>query len=176
MGITRVARIDGFAGSRPPLKRLPVLGGGTTHARKRGLPTRRWGSFPTTADVGVWATGPTGGALFEALGLGVYAIMADLRTVRPREERAVSASGVDPKELVVAFLSELLLLYDTEGFLAREIHAHPVGEPPTAIVASVSGERFDPARHSVRTQVKAITFHHLVFDAARGRARVIVDI
>jgi SHS2 domain-containing protein len=102
--------------------------------------------------------------------------MTDLRKVRPREERAVSASGEDPTALVVAFLTELLVLEQTDGFIGREIRAHPVGDPPTAIVASVSGERFDPDRHTSRTEVKAVTLHGLVFDPVRGRARVIVDI
>ena len=126
--------------------------------------------------MGIWATGPTASALLEALGLGLYALMTDRRRVRPREERAVSASGTDPAELVVAFLNQLLLLEETEGFLGREIRAHPVGNPPTALVASIAGEPFDPGRHSRRTEVKAATLHGLVFDPARGRARVIVDI
>ena len=126
--------------------------------------------------MGIWATGPTPAALFEALGLGLFALMTDLRKVRPTEERAVSASGGDTTELVVAFLTELLVLEQTDGFIGREIRAHPVGSPPTAIVASVSGERFDLSRHTSKTEVKAVTFHDLVFDPARGRARVIVDI
>ncbi|HYA70456.1 MAG TPA: archease [Thermoplasmata archaeon] len=137
---------------------------------------RRWGSFPTTADVGIWATGANPAALFEALGLGLFALMTDLRKVRRTEERAVSASGADPAELVVAFLTELIVLQQTDGFLARDIRARPIGNPPTALVASVSGEPFDPKRHSARIEVKAVTLHGLVFDAARGRARVIVDI
>jgi SHS2 domain-containing protein len=137
---------------------------------------RRWGRFPTTADVGIWATGPTNAALFEALGLGLFSLMTDLKKVRPESERAVSASGSDPTSLVVAYLSELLFLQQTEGFVAREIRAHPVGDPPTAIVASVAGEKFDPARHDARTEVKAVTLHDLTIDFATGRARVIVDI
>lgn len=88
----------------------------------------------------------------------------------------MSASGRDPTELVVAYLTELIVLEQTDGFIGRDIRARPVGDPPTAIVASVSGERFDPDRHTSRTEVKAVTFHDLVFDIARGRARVIVDI
>jgi SHS2 domain-containing protein len=126
--------------------------------------------------VGIWASGPSAAALFEALGLGLFALMTDLRKVRRAEERAVSASGEDPTALVVAFLNELLVLEQTDRFLARDIRAHPVGNPPTAIVASVSGERFDPVRHTSRTEVKAVTYHDLLFDPARGRARVIVDI
>ena len=137
---------------------------------------RRWGSFPTTADVGVWATGATAAELFEALALGLVALRTDLRKVRPTEERAVSASAEDTPSLVVAFLGEILLLEETEGFLVREVSARPVGDPATAIVARLAGERFDPRRHTARADVKAVTFHGLVFDAHRGRARVIVDI
>ncbi len=102
--------------------------------------------------------------------------MTDLRTVRAVEERAVSASGDDPSSLVVAYLSELLRLQSEGDFLVRAVEARPVGSPPTAVVASVRGETFDPSRHPVKTEVKAITFHRLEFDTARGRARVIVDI
>ena len=126
--------------------------------------------------MGIWATGATPAALFEALGLGLFALITDLSTVRPTSERAVSASGGDPAALVVAYLSELLLLEQTEGFLVREIRAQPVGDPPTALVASVKGEVFDAARHPSRTEVKAVTLHDLTIDFAAGRARVIVDI
>jgi SHS2 domain-containing protein len=102
--------------------------------------------------------------------------MTDRRTVRARGERAVSASAEDAPSLVVAFLSELLVLHETEGFLVRDARVRTVGSPPTALVASVSGEPFDPARHTARTEVKAVTYHDLVFDPERGRARVIVDI
>jgi SHS2 domain-containing protein len=102
--------------------------------------------------------------------------MTDLRRVRPTEERAVSAAGDDATSLVVAFLTELIQLHALDGFLVREIEVRPLGSPPTALVASVHGEPFDPARHAARTEVKAVTFHHLVFDVPSGRARVIVDI
>jgi SHS2 domain-containing protein len=102
--------------------------------------------------------------------------MTDLRRIRPREQRSVSASGRDPVELVVAYLNELLLLESADGFVGRTIRVLPLGDPPTSLVASLAGEPFDPARHTARTEVKAITLHDLRFDPKRGRARVIVDI
>jgi SHS2 domain-containing protein len=101
--------------------------------------------------------------------------MTDLRRVRAQEERRVRAEARDPTGLVVAFLSELLLQAD-DGFLARRIVARTRGTPPTSVSATVLGERFDPARHTARTEVKAVTLHELRFDPERGRARVIVDI
>jgi SHS2 domain-containing protein len=126
--------------------------------------------------VGIWARAPTVSGLFEALGLGLYALVTDLRTVRPREERTVSASGADPDSLAVAYLTELLLLQQADDFVGRDIRARPVGTPPTAILATVRGEAFDPTRHPRRKEVKAVTLHGLVLDLAAGRARVIVDI
>ncbi len=126
--------------------------------------------------MGIWATGAGAAELFEALGLGLYALMTDLRKVRPSQERAVSASGEDAPALVVAYLTELLQLKEADGFLARQVHVRPLGDPPTALVASLRGEPFDPARHVAHVDVKAVTFHELEFDPSRGRARVIVDI
>jgi SHS2 domain-containing protein len=138
--------------------------------------TRRWGSFPTTADVGIWARGNTTAELFEALGLGLFALMTDLRKVRTTQERAVQASGPDPPGLAVAFLTELITLNAVENFLVRDIRCRPVGTPPTALLAQARGEPFDPARHTRHFEVKAATFHELVVDLPRHRARVIVDI
>jgi SHS2 domain-containing protein len=158
-----------------PLNR-GLLPGVTTATRRTRTPARRWGTFPTTADIGIWATGPTADALFEALGLGLSSIITDLRRVRPTDERAVSASAEDATELVVAFLNELILLQSADGFLVRQLTVHALGSPPTSLVAAARGETFAPDRHAIRTEVKAATFHELVFDLAAHRARVIVDI
>ena len=142
----------------------------------RARPARRWGSFPTTADVGIWARADSTSGLFEALGLGLFALMTDLRGVRPTEERALQASGMDPPGLVVAYLTQLIGLNAEDGFLAREIRCRTIGTPPTALLAQVRGEPFDQVRHPRHFEVKAATFHHLVVDLDRYRARVIVDI
>lgn len=137
---------------------------------------RRWGSFATTADMGLWATGPTPEALFEALGVGLFALSTDLRTIRPLSVVPVAARGSDPEALVVAWLGELLQLDQGTGFLVRRLEARLSGTPPTSVVARAWGEPFDPDRHRRRIEVKAATYHRLVVDLTRCRARVIVDI
>ncbi|MCI4346258.1 MAG: archease [Thermoplasmata archaeon] len=141
--------------------------------RKR---SRRWGSFPTTADVGIWATAPRPEQLFEALGLGLVALSVDLRGVRALEERSFRAGGSDLSRLVVAFLGALLSLEQEEAFLPRELEIRLRGRPPSSVEAKARGETFDPARHRGKKEVKAITFHRLRIDLVRGTARVIVDI
>jgi SHS2 domain-containing protein len=139
-------------------------------------PARRWGTFPTTADIGLWARGPTAASLLEGLGLALFALLADPRQVRPRASRTVRAEGRDRTELAVAFLSELLVLHDDDGFLGRRISARLSGRGPFAVVARVEGEPFDARRHTPRTEVKAVTYHRLEFDPRAGRARAIVDL
>ncbi len=126
--------------------------------------------------MGIWATGPDAAALLEELGLALYGLTTDLRGVRSREVRSVRAAADDGAGLVVAFLGQLLLLEEEDGFVGRSIEATVGGDPPRTVIARVRGEPFDPARHVARTEVKAVTLHRLEFDPVRGRARAIVDI
>jgi SHS2 domain-containing protein len=146
------------------------------HGPARAAPTERHGSFPTTADVGIWARASTPSALFEGLGLALFGIMTDLRKVRPAETRNVTASGADLPSLVVAYLTELLLLEQDDGFVGRKITARLVGDPPSAVLATVEGERLDEARHVRRKEVKAVTLHRLSVELDPPSARAILDI
>lgn len=133
-------------------------------------------SFGTTADVGIGARAPSPGELFDQLGQGFTELVTDLSSVRPRTRREVRAEADTPEGLVVAFLGELIALFDEEGFLGRQFHAKLSGDPPRSVAATVDGEDYDPDRHPVHVQVKAATLHHLLVDLVRGRVEVIVDI
>ncbi|MCI4330305.1 MAG: archease [Thermoplasmata archaeon] len=137
---------------------------------------RRYGSFGTTADVGLWASARTPAGLFEALGLALFARMTDRRSIRPTGHRTVRAAGRDPASLVVAFLSELVVLHDSEGFLVREVTIRLTGSPPRSLTATLTGEPFDGLRHSRHMEVKAVTLHRLSISLDPPRARVILDI
>ena len=145
------------------------------HGRRVRAPGR-YGSFPTTADVGIWARGRPPARLLEALGRALYAQIADLRGIRLREERRVAVEAADVGGLAVAYLHALLLLQQDDGFIGRSVAVDLAGTPPTRVTARIRGERFDPARHHGRIEVKAVTFHRLQVDLDRGVARVILDI
>jgi SHS2 domain-containing protein len=145
-----------------------------THPHRRAA--RTWGSFPTTADVGIWARARTPALLYARLGVALSALSVDLRGVHPRQERRVRASGVDPASLLVAYLGELILLEQEEGFLVRDLTVELEGRPPTSLRATARGEPYEPGRHHRRKEVKAVTLHRLQLDLSAGRGRVIVDI
>lgn len=124
--------------------------------------------------MGLWARGPTAESVFEGLGLALFGAMTDLRSVRPREVRKVVRSAAEPVGLAVSFLSELLLLFHTEGFVARRVRVR-LG-PGGRLSARLEGEVFDAQRHARRIEVKAITLHRASVEPEKGRARLIVDI
>lgn len=145
-------------------------------SRTRRRPARNWGSFPTTADVGIWARAREPAQLYARLGVALSALTVDLRGVRPAAERTLRAQGVDPASLLVAYLGALLLLEQEEGFLVRSVAVQLRGRPPTSLSARARGEPYDPTRHRRRKEVKAVTLHRLLLDLVAGRGRVIVDI
>ena len=133
--------------------------------------------FGTTADKGILARGRDLPELFVNAARGLVALMVeDPGGVRPAERRAVRCTAGGPEGLLVAWLSELLYLYEVDGFLAA---GSTIGElTETELRAEVAGEAFDAARHRVAGHVKAITYHGLDItrDGAGYRAPIIVDV
>ncbi|MCI4332461.1 MAG: archease [Thermoplasmata archaeon] len=145
--------------------RLPRLPAGT-----------RWGTFPTTADTGLWARSPTLDGLLSGLGTGLFAVMTDLRRIRPTERREVRARARDIPGLAVGLLSELIVLEQTEEFVARRVMVRSRVRPSPSLVAEVYGERWSQERHDRRKEVKAVTLHRLEVTLDPPVARVILDI
>lgn len=132
--------------------------------------------FGTTADVGIGARAGSPEELFAELGKGLTDLVTDLSTVGARRTRRIEVRADSVEGLVVAYLTELIGLFDEEGFLTARPRVELRGDPPSSLLAELEGEELDVERHPIRVQVKAITLHRLEIDLGRGRARVIVDI
>ncbi len=133
-------------------------------------------AFGTTADVGVVSFGADQKEAFEEQAKGMFSLMADLRQVKLGESFDLEASGPDRESLLVAWLNELLFLYDTRHVLIRKFEITEMGEK--RLKATVRGERIDPARHILKTEVKAVTWHMLeaAVTVDGFRTRVVYDI
>ena len=87
------------------------------------------------------------------------------------QRREVAASAPDRAALLAAWLEELVLLAESEGFVATRLDDLALaGQSLTALVSGVLGD--PPAL------VKAVTYHRLEFAfTARGyRGRVVLDV
>lgn len=129
-----------------------------------------------TADVGVLARGETLGEAFAQAALGMVSVMTDLERIDAREEREVEVEATDKESLLVAWLNEFIYLFGVEGFLPRRIDVQETAD--TRIRARCFGEKLDPSKHAVHTEVKAATYHMLEVAERDGswQVRVILDI
>lgn len=129
-----------------------------------------------TGDIGFEVTGRTEEEIFLRAADALLGLLADPSSVEERLEKVVQAEGSDRGELLVAFLGEVLYLHDAEDLLFRR--ASITSGPLPRLSAVLYGEKFDPARHSILRQIKAVTYHDLVVRERGGvwEARVILDI
>jgi SHS2 domain-containing protein len=129
-----------------------------------------------TADVGYRLVAPTLAELFAVAGRALFDAITELDSIQLQLERKIEVEAGDVEALFVAWLSELnyRCLTDLElygEFLIEEIL-------PTAVRATVRGEKIDPARHVIQTEIKAVTYHELyVRQVENGwEAQVIFDV
>jgi SHS2 domain-containing protein len=129
-----------------------------------------------TADMGIEATAKTPEELFAQAAYGLLDIMAGDSRAAAREERVVELTAVDHGELLVHWLNEILYLFETHGFFPADFEVEEAGT--TRLRARIRGEPFDPPRHAVEREIKAVTYHQLTVQKTDGLwlARVYVDL
>lgn len=133
-------------------------------------------TFDHTADVGLEAWGATSGEAFAEAGLGLQGIMLHAGSVRSSDSRMFRVSADDAAALVVAWLSELLYAFETDGWLSASFEVAVSDE--CQLSATARGETFDERRHVLGVGVKAVSYHDLEIhgDADAARIRVILDV
>lgn len=137
---------------------------------------RMYEHFEHTADLGLRARAPDLNALFAEAAEALFAaIVEDPTTVEPREACRFRIDGMDRAYLLFDWLKELLYRFDAE---LRLFSRFDVQVAPNGLEATAWGEPYDPARHPLSHEVKAITYHGLRVEPANGGwlAEVIVDI
>jgi len=128
-----------------------------------------------TADVGIRVMAASPDALFETAALALTELMTDTATVEPRLERSMELKEESLDLLLVCWLQEILYLMDTEGLVFSVFEVRIEG---AALQATLRGESFNPEVHPRKSDVKAVTYHHLEV-ATHGdgwEARVILDV
>jgi SHS2 domain-containing protein len=129
-----------------------------------------------TADIGFEAFGATRQEVFANAARALMHLMVDLETIAPQKQLSLRAEASDMPSLLVNWLSEILYLFDADGWVFRDFEFEDLTDHSLAAIAQ--GEKFDRTRHQVKLLVKAITYHQLdLRETAQGwRAQVYVDI
>jgi len=128
-----------------------------------------------SGDVGLDVWGGTISALLQHATRGLCALMT-FSTVDPVRERRIEVQAESREDLLVDWLSAVILASATHG----EIYAAADVVVSEDVVARgvLFGEPLDPARHALRFDVKAATYHELLMEESdRGyHARIIFDL
>ena len=133
------------------------------------------------ADVAFEAWGISLDELFVAAADATMATMVEnLEAIEDRQRRPVRLEENSADLLLFRLLEELVYLKDAEGLLLR-VPAVRIRQQGGALVleAEARGERLDPLRHRLQTDVKAVTLHRLRVERTAGggwEASVVLDV
>ena len=132
--------------------------------------------FEHTADVGIHAFGHALPELFIHAAQGMESLVVAPEQIRESVSREIAVEGHDIVSLLVAWLNELVFLFDTEYLLFRTFEIDAFTE--TSLHGRASGEPYDAQRHELSSAVKAVTWHEAAVERTEDgyKARVIFDI
>lgn len=112
-----------------------------------------------TADTGVRAFGATVAEAFINAARGMFSIIAGAQAPPGGESFAIEVEAGDREALLVAWLSELLYLYDSRNALLGGFTIDQLSD--TALKGRAWGEAIDVSRHQPGVDIKAVTWHML---------------
>lgn len=113
-----------------------------------------------TADVGIRAYGRTLKEAFENAARATFSIITDLNLVEEKQDLRVRVEADDTGALLVAWLNELIYLFETEKIIFKSFDISD-WDQEHYLEARVRGEPVDVGRHPIETQIKACTYHML---------------
>jgi SHS2 domain-containing protein len=109
----------------------------------------------------------------------MHAMVEDLATIAPREQRTFELHDEQLDLLLLQFLQELLFYKDAQRLMLR-VHAVQITaqDQGFTLQARAAGEALDPAKHALGADVKGVTLHRLqVVQTPNGwAATVILDV
>jgi len=101
-------------------------------------------------------------SLFAECGTAIFAVMADLASVKPVETRKIRLEDDSLEMLLHRWLSELIFIKDRDSMLFREFEVRITGLEGKFTLESMNyGERIDQARHKLGSDVKGVSFYRL---------------
>lgn len=130
------------------------------------------------ADAAFEAEGKSLEELFEACAQATFEVMAETKTVEPRNSEEIELKGEDLEELVFNWLAELIYLKDLKTTVFSKYKIKIEKPDGYKLQASVWGEPIDAEKHKVKVDVKAVTYHLLEVKKKDDKwtAKVILDI
>ena len=142
-------------------------------ARPSEVPVPGVTALDHTADVGLEVDAADPPELFERAALGMAWLLDERPPPAPAERRALVLEAPDRPTLLRAFLREILLWHEMEGFAPAAVSFAVLEDG--RLEAEVAG---GPAAPEPVREIKGVTLHALAAEARNARwwARVVFDV
>src|SRR5512145_2615341 len=130
-----------------------------------------------TADLGMEVTGRTKRELFTKAALSLMDIVVDKKGMPAgSKEKALRVEGSDPADLLVNFLREILYLFNGEALIVEDCSIQECTNQ--RLVAKLRVEPYNKEKHSMKMELKAVTYHGLAVEKTKmgWKAKVIFDV
>jgi SHS2 domain-containing protein len=106
----------------------------------------------------------------------MFDIIAGPSPLEHTQTLTLKVPGGDWPDLMVNWLRELLYLWSGKELLVATIKIDSISEKE--ILATIGADEFDPDRHTIKTEIKAVTYHQIRVDYRRTgwQSRIIFDV
>ncbi len=114
-----------------------------------------------TADAGFRVVAASVEELFQESAHAVNSLLVG-GEIRCHQKRLIEVEADDLEQLLVAWLSELIFICESDRFLVAEIEDAELWVKPRArFRARAVGEPYQSQRHQLGTEIKGVTYHAL---------------
>ena len=138
--------------------------------------SKRYKQIDHTADFGIHVFGTDPVELFANAAFATFDVLTEIDLLESRKTTNLRVTGDDWSDLMVNWLRELLYFWNGKELLVKKTRILTLSE--NELSANVELDPFDPDRHEIKIEIKAVTYHQIqVSSGPEGwEARVIFDV
>jgi SHS2 domain-containing protein len=126
-----------------------------------------------TADFGIRVSGSDLKNLFENAAYAMFDLITDAELPEDGKEFDISVSGYDLTDLMFNWLRELLYLFAGKEMVVKKTDVVSISE--NRLSARIVYNAYDPGRHEIKNEIKAVTYHQLkVVNKSNGWETIII--
>ncbi len=135
--------------------------------------------FETTADIGIEVSSKTINDAFINSALASMDLITDIEKIRPKITKKIHIVSEDEYGLLYDWITELLILLDSDDFIASQYNVNIEEKESTFIMdATITGDTYNTDIYNYKTEVKAITYHNMQINKSNDNYNIkfIVDL
>lgn len=131
--------------------------------------------FEHISDIGIEAVGSDIGSAFEAGAEAALNVMFDLDTIEEKEPVDIIAEAADVEMLFVEVINEVISIQGRDELALKRLKTGKITsrDGKLAFSGAAFGEKFDPVKHGVKTEVKGATYSGLYYNGGKGGEHVL---